>query len=473
MQINNTLTAMILASFTMLTAVAAVRHAVLGKEHERVTICHVPGGTPTTMDVPAKAVDGHLHHGDTVGPCEGSSSSPSPPPPSSPEHQTSTTGGGEPRAETAFATFRGSGIGELAAVTHATLARYGLHANSPYKYTFHHENIRPATFASHEAATDWTLREHAACCSMYRYLVRLRAERPYIKPGYIDWLTDQLARALDEDPNEIRAALLGLPHDHPHTSAAVRSLTGEGCAEQTYRSSPSGRDESGRPRSTHAEHIQEASSTEELLTVEQKDIPGEIAFVVMDGEAVFTDYGVSHTKDMHLLIVRNDLRHFQHVHPERDAAGVWHVPFTAPAGGTYWVYADFIGADDRAHTIRFERAVDADPGESGLQKSASLVQRAGKYTVRLAGTSYASGMLFTVRIRDERNRDTPFLEEYLGAAGHAILISADGSFIHTHPSPAGDTLVFHTPVLHHDFYRIFTQFKIQDELLTVEFDWGR
>jgi hypothetical protein len=37
---------------------------------EKVTICHKPG-TPAqkTMDVPADAVDGHLGHGDYLGPC--------------------------------------------------------------------------------------------------------------------------------------------------------------------------------------------------------------------------------------------------------------------------------------------------------------------------------------------------------------------------------------------------------------------
>lgn len=351
--------------------------------------------------------------------------------------------------------------------------QYGLHEESPYKYTFHHEMIRPEEFTSHDEAIDWTLREHAACCSLYRYLTRLREERPYIKPGYIDWLTDQLATALNEDPVEIRAAILGQAHNHPHTSAVVQNLTGAGCAENAYvyGAAPSAASAGEHQPSAHAEHVMNALVTEESLTIEPKEIPGEIAFAVMSGGTVFQDYGVSHTKEMHLLVVRNDLRYFQHIHPERDAEGVWHVPFTAPVGGTYWIYADFIGKDDKAHTIRFEKIVDADPGQSGLIKNMTEEKMVRNYIVRFEANSYDQGTLFTFHIRDARYRDVPHLEEYLGAMGHGILIAPDGGFIHTHPSPAGDTLVFHTPVLSGDFYRIFTQFQIQGEVLTVSFDW--
>ena len=40
---------------------------------EKVTICHIPPGNPSnaqTMRVPESAVDAHLGHGDTLGPCE-------------------------------------------------------------------------------------------------------------------------------------------------------------------------------------------------------------------------------------------------------------------------------------------------------------------------------------------------------------------------------------------------------------------
>lgn len=312
---------------------------------------------------------------------------------------------------------------------------------------------------------DWTTRVHAACCSLYKYLERMKADRPYIKPGYIDWLTEEVARALGEDPTEIKAALLGDPHAHERTSEAIARLAGRGCEEAPV---------DGSAHHAHAEHMLAASSADtETFTVAQKSLSGSIAFSIMDGDSVFTDYGVSHTKEMHLLIVRNDLRHFHHLHPDRDADGVWRVPFTPPAGGTYWVYADFIGLDDRAHVLRFELAVGGDPRESGLLKDLRAEKALEKYAVRLEDLSYGHGRLFTIHVRDATYHDTPHFDQYLGAPGHGILISADGDFIHTHPSPAGDDLVFHTPPLTKDFYRLFTQFQVQERLFTVEFDVQR
>ncbi len=388
-------------------------------------------------------------------------------------HGASTVHHGGPKGEIVFASFRGSGIAELAAVTHNALVQYGLHEDSPYKYTFHHENIRPAAFASDDVAMDWTLRAHAACCSIYRYLTRLREARVMIKPGYIDWLTGQLATSLNEDPVEIRAAFLGAPHTHPHTSDLVRSITAEGCTDNNYQygAAPSDGGDAEHDHSLHMEHVLDVASTGESLAIQKQENPGEIAFAVMDGEKVFTDFGVSHTKEMHLLIVRDNLRYFQHFHPARDADGFWHVPFTPSGGGAYWMYADFVGIDDKPHTIRFDRTYPLDPGSSGIVRDFRTEKPVGKYAIRMEATPYTEGMLFTLRIRDAVYNDAPILEPYLGAMGHGIIISPTGDFIHTHPSPAGDSLIFHTPALTGDFYRIFTQFQIQGEIFTVEFDW--
>lgn len=349
------------------------------------------------------------------------------------------------------------------------LARYGLHSDSPYKYTFHHEEVRPKQFASHEAATDWTLRAHAACCSIYRYLARFRESAVSIKPGYIDWVSAEVARALGEDLVDVRAALLGLPHAHPHTNDLLQDITAAGCTENPYVYGATPSEEQGH--SAHMEHLAGPGSPSESLTIRPEQIPNEIAFAVVDGDAVFTDFGVSHTKEMHLLVVRDDLRSFQHLHPARDADGLWRIPFIPPAPGTYWMYADFVGSDDKAHTIRFERTYEGDPGEYGVAKDLRPMRHVGKYLVQLTAARYEQGMLFTVTVRDEQYGDTARLEQYLGALGHGIILAPDGAFIHTHPSPAGDDLVFHTPVLSGEFYRMFVQFQIAGDVHTVAFDW--
>jgi len=43
-----------------------------GKGQQKVTICHIPPGNPSkahTLTLPEPAVQAHLKHGDTLGPC--------------------------------------------------------------------------------------------------------------------------------------------------------------------------------------------------------------------------------------------------------------------------------------------------------------------------------------------------------------------------------------------------------------------
>src|SRR6188472_1863017 len=47
--------------------------------------------------------------------------------------------------------------------------------------------------------------------------------------------------------------------------------------------------------------------------------------------AAVTAYRNEHDKDLHLIAVRRDLSHFQHVHPVLDDQGTWSVPLDLTA----------------------------------------------------------------------------------------------------------------------------------------------
>ena len=73
---------------------------------------------------------------------------------------------------------------------------------------------------------------------------------------------------------------------------------------------------------------------------------GRLSFriIAADGSAL-ADYAVSHDQQLHLIVVRTDGTQFRHVHPTLDADGVWSLPWSWNAAGTYRVYADFVPAD--------------------------------------------------------------------------------------------------------------------------------
>lgn len=133
-----------------------------------------------------------------------------------------------------------------------------------------------------------------------------------MKEGYIDWIAAQTANAMGTDVTETKAALLGFAHDHDHTDPRLRAVSEEGCTL--------GGPEANDVMEGHALH--DPSEKTERFTIDDASSATDLAFSVQDGDTTFTDYGVSHEKEMHLLIVRDDLRHFYHVHPERDTEGV-------------------------------------------------------------------------------------------------------------------------------------------------------
>ncbi len=218
-------------------------------------------------------------------------------------------------------------------------------------------------------------------------------------------------------------------------------------------------------------HTQTATSNNTRdLTINDRSTDGEIAFAVQENDAVFTDYGVSHTKEMHLIVVRDDLQHFQHLHPERDSDGILHIAFTSPAGGTYWRYADFVDTDEKTYTIRFDRTHAGDLGKQGIAKDFSTVKIVDGYRFELLPAPTGKEISFTYNITNAQgNRITP--EPYLGAQGHSVIISPSGDFIHAHPSEEGASLTFATTLPANSFHRMFTQFQIKGKVVTVVFDW--
>lgn len=198
--------------------------------------------------------------------------------------------------------------------------------------------------------------------------------------------------------------------------------------------------------------------------------PSDIAFSIREGDKFFTDYGISQTKEMHFIAVRDDLRYFQHVHPGRDSKGVWHVNFQPEAGGTYWLFADFVDSTGKTYTLRSDREFTGETGEYGLAKDLERVKTVDGYRIEVVSEQVGKEVSFTYHITDSSGKQVA-LEEYLGAKGHSVLISPSKDFIHTHPSDDGDTPMFTTTLPPDPYYRAFTQFKINGKVVTVDFDW--
>lgn len=144
-----------------------------------------------------------------------------------------------------------------------------------------------------------------------------------------------------------------------------------------------------------------------------------------------------HEKLMHVLIVSDDLSRFDHVHPEARTAAALELDYTFPAGGKYWIYADYTPAGEAQTIARFAVTI---PGEEAARArlSENREARVGGVLARLE----VDGPLTTARDVTFRfylsgaatGGELHDLQPYLGAWGHIMMVSEDKvDFVHAHP----------------------------------------
>lgn len=194
---------------------------------------------------------------------------------------------------------------------------------------------------------------------------------------------------------------------------------------------------------------------------------GRLAFRVVDERgATLRDFEVEQARRMHLIVVRRDLRRFQHLHPAQDATGAWSTPLTLPDAGVYHAFADFRSGGERK-TLGLDLFAGGHFEPLALPPAAG-VARVDGYDVRLAarGTREHPQLHFAV------SRDgTPVhdLQPYLGARGHLVMLRAgDLAYEHVHPL-SGDDLAFETADVAPGSYRLFLQFRHGGEVRTAAF----
>ena len=195
--------------------------------------------------------------------------------------------------------------------------------------------------------------------------------------------------------------------------------------------------------------------------------PHTFTFSVVDARGATLGTGAFQTEQgrrMHLIVVRRDLRHFQHLHPAQDARGVWTARITLPAPGVYQVYADFQVAGTR-HAPGVD-LLAAGRFEPRVLPAPSTTARADGYDVALAAGRDADRLSFTVS-RD--GAPVGDLQPYLGARGHLVMLRVgDLAYEHVHPLTP-DALAFDTGGAGPGTYRLFLQFRHDDAVHTAAF----
>jgi hypothetical protein len=196
--------------------------------------------------------------------------------------------------------------------------------------------------------------------------------------------------------------------------------------------------------------------------------PGQLRFqIVGEGGRAVREFEVEHEKRMHLIVVRDDLSGFQHLHPRMSADGSWTTPVTLAKPGNYRVFADFKHEGQNqtlARTVEVQGTADLLP----LPAPATQATTSDDYSVDLAAGSQRPGRPATLSFEVSRGGQEVEVEDYLGAKGHLVALrKGDLAYLHTHPE--GDATRFDTEFPTEGTYRLFFQFKHDGRVHTAAF----
>ena len=170
-------------------------------------------------------------------------------------------------------------------------------------------------------------------------------------------------------------------------------------------------------------------------------------------------------KLLHLSVVSKDLSYFNHFHPEFRGDGLFITSQTLPRGGTYKAYADYTPMRSVQEVAQHEfkvlgaGAVDERypmPGQNSAPLKADellngwmtqrVVSKPESQPQAEGGETYNVGLMpmsklvvgrpamLRFRIRNSNDQPVTDLQPYLGAKGHAVILSVDTKiFLQTRP----------------------------------------
>jgi len=192
--------------------------------------------------------------------------------------------------------------------------------------------------------------------------------------------------------------------------------------------------------------------------------------VIGPGGTPVSGYEVEHEKRMHLILARNDLTGFQHLHPKLGRDGTWATPVTIQKPGSYRVFADFVRRGTN-ETLAADLTVDGAAEQRPLPAPATTATTGDGYRVAVSGARSRAGEPATLSFRVTRGGKTVETERYLGAGGHLVALrEGDMAFLHVHPSGGpGRAIRFETEFPSADRYRLFLQVKHRGSVHTAAF----
>ena len=193
-----------------------------------------------------------------------------------------------------------------------------------------------------------------------------------------------------------------------------------------------------------------------------------------------TEYDLDHTKLLHFYVLRDDLSHYQHLHPTL-SGDTWNTTIAVPDGGQYRLYAEFLakGRPNPTHPtiLGAPFTVPGDTTFVPLPAPAATVNIDNVTVSRPEGAAdIRVGKINELRFQvcDSAGRPIDHLDTYLGAYAHLSAFNAlTMGLLHQHPlaadTPGGPELTFSAQFAARGEHRLFLEFIVNAQLHRAEF----
>jgi hypothetical protein len=222
-------------------------------------------------------------------------------------------------------------------------------------------------------------------------------------------------------------------------------------------------------------------------TVVKAGVPITMFFTVRhpgDG-APIRNFEVVHDKRYHLF-----MEVFEHIHPEQRPDGTWAIEVTLPKPGYYQILSDFIPTGGSPQFIGRTLVTadfdgDLESQAAHLEPDTVVNKTVGSITAHLqlepsilvAGQYGHLSFALTDAVTGQPVTD---LQPYLGAFGHALILSEDMlDYVHSHPFEGpesditrgfgGPNVTFEGYMPRPGRYRAWSQFQRKGQVITVPF----
>ena len=179
------------------------------------------------------------------------------------------------------------------------------------------------------------------------------------------------------------------------------------------------------------------------------------------------------TKLLHLIVARDDMSGYQHLHPQLQGDGTFSVRMTLARPGRYRAIADFTTGHRRY--VLGTTLVAPGASTAAALPAPSTTAIADGYRVSLTRPArLVAGKESPLTFRVTRGgRAVTGLQPYLGASGHLVALHApDLAYSHVHPTGqdlAHGSITFDAELHKAGSYRLFVQFRTGGAVHTAAF----